>query len=1113
MERSMFIKQLFAARCISIALASAASFAVHNSVAQELFYIVHKPTKSKMMVCDGELGKPVTSRPNSNRGPCVQWEKVQNGDFFHLRSVHADKYIKPDTNENGSLISIQPNTWKGNWTQWSYQDRGDGTGHIINRGTGKLIFLSAKDRSNILLQPAAWQGDFTRWSFVSIDGSTSTPNPTPTLAPTSVPTATSTPTSIPTATPTLIPSSTPTPTPTSTPTPTGTPEPTDFGFDEVDGSTATYWHVALPGWPTSGTFYMCRNDEQDCFAASLVNGRWEYTFNNMSSGNYLAKLKVPGMGADQFPTWDVNWGGGSSGPGGPGGPGDPGTPGIVGDKNPEIVAPSVHTEILPALDYGYTQANGNFLVGGIGAGSDNFGFTLYTFQPDVAGSGTSNCVNCAAWPALIVEDEAAIIRPSRLIGELGTITLPDGSLQVTYKGKPLYFRAADTVPGQTDGANGSWPVAEVETTAVPTELYKNALRTPSNMAVANNGFAFNINGSRVTWQFGNELAATVRDTVIMFCSADQLNFSSVDVTSGSATIPSACASSDTYWYYFRYELNNAGAGVFEINDNHEFDPSSAYRYTALFINDGTTIDLSSRETFKDVSANWMRFRHPRSYDGVTEAVRDATHNSSRLAELARYSIEATENIQPSGNIQLVLDFELPYSKGQGAVEKGLVRVEGLQNGAGDAKLPTWRYSFTASNGETTYNAQGEWSYGQSLSFEMTGVVGHVGAQSYNTFQYYTFGLGFYNPISDPRLSLVGKGGTHMVYNIKNYGGEFKNGHTGAGISDVIMDKHAIFTQHLTTLTQPSEVDDFLWGHHLFHGVKLLRTTEEQPDQSNLGSNPGDTGIGVEIPEIKAGAPIACGDCHFRDGRGSHVIDTANGPRIAPPTFGVGLLQYIDGREAGFTWNGSVPTVRQQIKNALISDHKIDPENPADITPENIELINKYTEFLTVPTRFPGTFDIPGVEEGEVLFDQVGCVDCHTPVQRTSDQAPLKFRNLIIRPYTDMKVHQVADGNYRTAPLWGLGRNIILLENNNRVVANELAMQIVLTGTHEEQMAAHHFTQRDILFLHDGRATSLEDAILKHRNSSGASDADTVINAYEQLSGNDKANIIKFLRTL
>ena len=85
----------------------------------------------------------------------LKWELVENGEYFHIRSVDADKFIKPDTAEDGSLISIQPTTWVGNWTQWAFFDRGDGYGHIINRGTGKQIFFPAKLRENIQLRPTS----------------------------------------------------------------------------------------------------------------------------------------------------------------------------------------------------------------------------------------------------------------------------------------------------------------------------------------------------------------------------------------------------------------------------------------------------------------------------------------------------------------------------------------------------------------------------------------------------------------------------------------------------------------------------------------------------------------------------------------------------------------------------------------------------------------------------------------------------------------------------------------------------------------------------------------------------------------------------------------------
>jgi predicted lipoprotein with Yx(FWY)xxD motif len=88
------------------------------------------------------------------------------------------------------------------------------------------------------------------------------------------------------------------------------------------------------------------------------------------------------------------------------------------------------------------------------------GYTLYTFDNDVAGSGASACnAGCAAnWPPLPVSNPTA---SSDVNGELGTITRDDGSPQVTYNGKPLYLFSGDAAAGDTngDGVAGIWHVA------------------------------------------------------------------------------------------------------------------------------------------------------------------------------------------------------------------------------------------------------------------------------------------------------------------------------------------------------------------------------------------------------------------------------------------------------------------------------------------------------------------------------------------------------------------------------------------------------------------------------------------------------------------------------
>jgi predicted lipoprotein with Yx(FWY)xxD motif len=87
------------------------------------------------------------------------------------------------------------------------------------------------------------------------------------------------------------------------------------------------------------------------------------------------------------------------------------------------------------------------------------GFTLYTFDNDVPGTGTSACgEDCIpTWPPLSVSAPTAA---DDVPGEVDTFTREDGLTQVTYNGKPLYRFAADTDPGNTsgDGINGVWHV-------------------------------------------------------------------------------------------------------------------------------------------------------------------------------------------------------------------------------------------------------------------------------------------------------------------------------------------------------------------------------------------------------------------------------------------------------------------------------------------------------------------------------------------------------------------------------------------------------------------------------------------------------------------------------
>ncbi|MEO6795936.1 MAG: hypothetical protein ABI401_10690 [Candidatus Dormibacter sp.] len=82
--------------------------------------------------------------------------------------------------------------------------------------------------------------------------------------------------------------------------------------------------------------------------------------------------------------------------------------------------------------------------------------TLYNFSNDTP--GVSNCKGgCATtWPPLTVPAGQTPTGGTGVAGALATITRDDGSLQVTYKGLPLYFFHSDSKPGDTNGHYTNW---------------------------------------------------------------------------------------------------------------------------------------------------------------------------------------------------------------------------------------------------------------------------------------------------------------------------------------------------------------------------------------------------------------------------------------------------------------------------------------------------------------------------------------------------------------------------------------------------------------------------------------------------------------------------------
>lgn len=98
-----------------------------------------------------------------------------------------------------------------------------------------------------------------------------------------------------------------------------------------------------------------------------------------------------------------------------------------------------------------TQAADGTLIGPDGR-------TLYTFSEDKASSGQSACNSTCAvnWPPLTVAPSAVPL------GDYSIITREGGVRQWAFKGKPLYYYAADKKAGDKlgSGLGGMWTVAK-----------------------------------------------------------------------------------------------------------------------------------------------------------------------------------------------------------------------------------------------------------------------------------------------------------------------------------------------------------------------------------------------------------------------------------------------------------------------------------------------------------------------------------------------------------------------------------------------------------------------------------------------------------------------------
>lgn len=130
------------------------------------------------------------------------------------------------------------------------------------------------------------------------------------------------------------------------------------------------------------------------------------------------------------------------------------------------------------LGMGTTAALGSFLTGPDGR-------TLYTLSsdPDNGSICTGQCLTF--WPPLLVAAGGTTTLPLGTTGAVGTFTrTDDGTTQVTYKSRALYYFKNDTAAGQTNGEGiqalgGVWHVAKVDVATTAPSSVKLGTRSTS----------------------------------------------------------------------------------------------------------------------------------------------------------------------------------------------------------------------------------------------------------------------------------------------------------------------------------------------------------------------------------------------------------------------------------------------------------------------------------------------------------------------------------------------------------------------------------------------------------------------------------------------------------
>jgi CxxC motif-containing protein (DUF1111 family) len=309
----------------------------------------------------------------------------------------------------------------------------------------------------------------------------------------------------------------------------------------------------------------------------------------------------------------------------------------------------------------------------------------------------------------------------------------------------------------------------------------------------------------------------------------------------------------------------------------------------------------------------------------------------------------------------------------------------------------------------------------------------------------------------------------------------------------------------TTLTRFGQVDEN-GNQYLDQGGPQLQnraipgfTPEQVPQGVGFSklTPPANTGLGF-VDAVNDADILAWADPNDLDGDGISGV----------PNW-VTMKDYLTARketveESGkyigrFGKKGAAYDLHQQTAGAYNQDigitstyEPLDPHTGMITDPEisdaTIQDVVFYLKTLKAPVMRNKTNQ--DVLTGKQLFTETGCVKCHRPELKTGHSAIAALSNKTIYPYTDLLLHDMGPGlddgytegsaktyEWKTPPLWGLGLS--------------------------------KFSQGGQYFLlHDGRARSIDEAILLH-----GGEAQMYRDNYQALSADEKRKLIKFLESL